>query len=82
MPIIELLCSEINISVHFHVPGIFFSIILNDLDALDLDIYMIPFTSWCIWFLRVTRIANEDPAICFFLFLCYKKGSLETSFDL
>ena len=60
MPIIDLLCSEINISIHFHVPGIFFNIILNDLDALDLDIYMIPFTSWCIWFLRVTRIMKTQ----------------------
>ena len=72
MPIIDLLFSEINISVHFHVPGIFFSIILNDLDALDLDTYMIPVTSWCIWFLKVTRIMKTQQSLFSFSVLLKK----------
>ena len=71
MPIIDLLCSEINISIYFHVQGIFFSIILNDLDALDLDTYMIPVTSWCTWLLRVTRIMKTQQL--FFSFSVLQK---------
>ena len=80
MPIIDLLCSKINIPILFHVTGMFSSIISNDWDALDLDTYKIPVTSWCVWFLRFTRIMKTQQL--FFHFRYHVKNVIETSFDL